>query len=117
MTVSRPRLVASLALAAIPPQGKAYTFSPALPEGAGSDTDLSVFNQGSQLPGNYTVEVLLNNVRVDYRSIVFTSARDANGHPLLVPCISRAMLSEYGVKMKGFTVSAKEHRTGHFELS
>ncbi|MGK3116290.1 fimbria/pilus outer membrane usher protein [Candidatus Pantoea formicae] len=117
MAVTRPLLVASLALAAVPPQGKAYTFSPALLEGAAADTDLSVFNQGGQLPGRYKVEVVLNGVRVDYRSIVFTSALDTNGHPLLVPCITREMLSVYGVKIKGFKVSEKENRTGNFELS
>jgi len=117
MAVTKPFLVASLALAAVPPQGKAYTFSPALLEGASSDADLSVFNQGSQLPGNYTVEVLLNNVRVDYKSVMFISEMDINGHSSLVPCITREMLSEYGVKMKGFNVSEKESRTGHFELS
>lgn len=117
MAVTRPLLVASLALAAVPPQGKAYTFSPALLEGAAADTDLSVFNQGGQLPGSYKVEVVLNGVRVDYRTLLFTPEQDINGHQTLVPCITRAMLSEYGVKMKGLEVSEKEIRTGQFELS
>ncbi|MBK0095010.1 fimbria/pilus outer membrane usher protein [Erwinia sp. S63] len=117
MAVTRPLLVASLALAAVPPQGKAYTFSPALLEGAAADTDLSVFNQGGQLPGRYKVEVVLNGVRVDYQSLLFTPEQDINGHQTLVPCITRAMLSEYGVMMKGLEVSEKETRTGQFELS
>ncbi len=50
MTVSGRLVVASLALATVQAQGKAYIFNPNL-VGGGSEADLSFFNQGSQLPG------------------------------------------------------------------
>lgn len=117
MAVSRPLIVASLVLAAVQTTAKAYTFSPLLIKGAGPHADLSLFNQGGQLPGNYTVDIMLNNYRVDYRSVEFTSGLDNSGHQILKPGITRKALSDYGVRMKGFKVTENEIRSGHFDLS
>lgn len=117
MTVPRPLIVAGIALAAVQGQVKAYTFSPALLAGASADTDLSLFNQGSQLPGTYAVDVFLNGARVDYRSVMFTSEPDRQGHITLMPCIGRDVLSDYGIRMKEFKVSEKEARTGYVDWS
>lgn len=117
MFVSRPILAVGIALAAVQAQGKAYTFSPMLIAGGGTEADLSLFNQGGQLPGTYSVDVLLNGTRVDYRSIVFKSIPDKHGHPLLVPSLTRDELSGYGIRMEGFMVKDEEIRTGQFDLS
>lgn len=117
MTTPGPLIVAGIALAAVHGQVKAYTFSPALLAGASADTDLSLFNQGSQLPGTYAVDVFLNGRRVDYRSVIFTSEPDRQGHMTLMPCIGRDVLSDYGIRMKAFKVSEKEAHTGYVDWS
>ncbi|WP_337021627.1 fimbria/pilus outer membrane usher protein [Pantoea anthophila] len=117
MFVSRPMFAAGIVLAAVQAQGKAYTFNPSMLAGSVSEADLSLFNQGSQLPGTYSVDVLLNGTRVDYRSIVFESMPDKHDHQALLPCMTREVLSGYGIRMKGFKVTEEEIRTGQFDLS
>lgn len=117
MFATRPLIVVSLSLAAFQAQSKGYTFSTALIEGAEITTDLTLLEQGSQLPGNYSVDVLLNGTRVDARSVNFHSELDENKRPVLVPCLSRDMLTAYGVQMKKFIVTDREIRTGNFDLS
>lgn len=117
MTVSGRLIAASLTLAAINAEGKTYTFSPALLDGGGAGTDLSVFSQGSQLPGTYPVDILLNGTLIDSRPVVFTRMSDKDGHSGLIPCLPRDVLLGYGVRMKSFKISEKERRTGYFDLS
>jgi len=117
MFVSRPMFAAGIVLAAVQPQGKAYTFNPSMLAESVSEADLSLFNQGSQLPGTYSVDVLLNGTRVDNRSIVFESMPDKHDHQALLPCMTREVLSGYGIRMKGFKVTEEEIRTGQFDLT
>ncbi|KHJ69697.1 hypothetical protein QU24_02240 [Pantoea rodasii] len=117
MFVSRPILVIGIALAAFQAQGKAYTFSPVLVSGGGNEADLSLLNQGSQLPGTYSVDIVLNEMRVDYRALVFVSVLDKHGHQILVPLLNRDVLSGYGIRMGGFKVTREEISTGQFDLS
>ncbi|WP_447887302.1 fimbria/pilus outer membrane usher protein [Serratia fonticola] len=60
--------------------------------------DLSAFNRGSQLPGNYRVDVILNNEFVETTSFDFVQGTAANGQATLQPCLSIEKLKEYGVK-------------------
>ncbi|KAF6660223.1 fimbria/pilus outer membrane usher protein [Enterobacteriaceae bacterium EKM102V] len=117
MTFSGRLIVASLTLAAVHAQGRSYTFNPVLVSGGGAETDLSVFSQGSQLPGMYPVDILLNGTLIDSRSVMFTLMHDKDGRQELVPSLTRQVLSGYGVRMKHFRVSDNEHRTGNFDLS
>ncbi|POZ16197.1 pilin outer membrane usher protein SafC [Lelliottia aquatilis] len=64
----------------------------------GGAVDVSVFNAGGQMPGNYQVDVLLNGERVDTRDIKFSAVKDAQGRSRLQPCLSAEQLSHYGVK-------------------
>lgn len=61
--------------------------------GTYKDIDLSVFSKpGGQLPGNYYIDIYLNDNLVDMRYIRIS---DENGN--LIPCISNEMLESYGV--------------------
>lgn len=117
MTFSGRLIAASLTLAAVHAQGRSYTFNPALVSGGGAETDLSVFSKGSQLPGIYPVDILLNGSLIDSRSVLFTLMHDKDGRQELVPSLTRQVLSGYGVRMKHFRVLDNEHRTGNFDLS
>nr|WP_232729361.1 fimbria/pilus outer membrane usher protein [Providencia rettgeri] len=79
-----------------------YTFDGALLEGVGGAVDVSLFEQGGQLPGTYFVDVLINGERVDRRDVVFSLSENSEGKPTLVPCLSVAQLSQYGVKVEAF---------------
>lgn len=70
--------------------------------------DLSHFTaNGSQLPGNYQVEVYLNNEPVGTKNIIFTAAspkqgdekQSAHDNTGLVPCLTAKYLSSIGVKL------------------
>ncbi|AZV03732.1 hypothetical protein ELK40_00555 (plasmid) [Enterobacter sp. N18-03635] len=45
---------------------------------AGVGADISLFNEGAQLPGTYMVDILLNGQRVDSREVVFSLVREDN---------------------------------------
>lgn len=82
----------------------------------GGNVDVSLFEQGGQLPGVYLVDVLLNGERVDSREMVFHQAKDAAGKPVLKTCLTRDLLSRYGVKVESYpglfaNVSANDSET------
>lgn len=89
-------------------EGKDYTFDGALLDGAGKAVDVSLFEQGGQLPGTYTVDVLINGERVESRDVVFSQGKGVSGKPVLIPCLSKADLSRYGVKVEDFHAMAGE---------
>ncbi|MEY7874972.1 fimbria/pilus outer membrane usher protein, partial [Enterobacter roggenkampii] len=78
-----------------------YTFDPSLLGDAGAGADLSLFNEGVQLPGFYTVDILLNGERVDSQDVNFTVRRE-QGQVSLYPCLSVEQLSSYGVRTEDF---------------
>ena len=84
-------------------------FNPELLEvdnpGAGK-TDLSVFEAGSQAPGTYHVDIVLDEQLMDTRDIEFKGATDANGDTVLQPCLSLEQLKAWGVKTELFPALA-----------
>lgn len=60
--------------------------------------DLSNFESGSQAPGTYRVDIIINQQTVDTREIKFISVKDAKGEDKLEPCLPVALLQSYGVK-------------------
>ncbi|EOI3457840.1 fimbria/pilus outer membrane usher protein [Cronobacter turicensis] len=64
--------------------------------------DLSSFESGSQAPGTYRVDVIINNQTVDTREIKFRTVKSASGEEKLEPCLSVALLQSYGVKTQLF---------------
>ncbi|MGK0703455.1 fimbria/pilus outer membrane usher protein [Yokenella regensburgei] len=93
----------TLALTSLLPgaEGREF-FNPALlelddPRMKGAD--LSVFESGSQAPGSYHVDVIINEKQVDTRDITFYSVAASDGEAVLTPCLSTALLQSYGVKI------------------
>lgn len=82
-------------------QAKSYTFDVSQLEG-GDNIDISLFEQGAQLPGVYQVDVMLNGSRVDSREMVFHLEKDAEGKPFLQTCLTREQLVRYGVKVESY---------------
>nr|WP_172689212.1 fimbria/pilus outer membrane usher protein [Enterobacter cloacae]AQX35354.1 putative fimbrial usher outer membrane porin [Enterobacter cloacae] len=83
------------------PSPSQYTFDPSLLGDAGAAADLSLFNEGVQLPGFYTVDILLNGERVDSQDVKF-SVRREHGQASLYPCLSVEQLSSYGIRTEDF---------------
>lgn len=86
-------------------------FNPALLEvdnPTSKGTDLSAFEDGSQAPGKYRVDVIINDQMVDTREIEFKSVQSANGDEKLQPCLTVGLLQSYGVKTKLFPELGKE---------
>lgn len=67
-----------------------------------SKTDLSSYESGSQAPGIYHVDIILDEQLVDTRDIEFKTVDDKNGEGNLQPCISAALLKSWGVRTELF---------------
>ncbi|MDE7590857.1 fimbrial biogenesis outer membrane usher protein [Enterobacter bugandensis] len=91
-------------------------FNPALLEGVesgGMTTDLTKFESGIQAPGDYFVDVFINNKTVDSRIIRFT---ENDRHDMLLPCISASLLKQWGVKTELYP-ALKTNEEGCVDLS
>ncbi|MEB7742507.1 fimbria/pilus outer membrane usher protein [Escherichia coli] len=80
-------------------QARTYSFDVSQLGDVGQDVDISLFEQGTQLPGVYLVDVVLNGERVDSREMAFHLEKDAGGAPFLQACLTREQLMRYGVKV------------------
>ncbi|HAT1622034.1 TPA: fimbrial biogenesis outer membrane usher protein [Raoultella planticola] len=60
--------------------------------------DLSGFESGAQAPGNYHVDVVLDDQLVDTRDITFILMKEPNGEEKLAPCLTVEQLQSWGVK-------------------
>ncbi|AHG20034.2 fimbrial assembly protein [Chania multitudinisentens RB-25] len=68
-----------------------------------TEVDLAVFSEGGQQPpGEYRVDVFLNEKRVDTRVLTFTQQKDEQGKERLIPCLSTADLQAFDVNMAAF---------------
>ncbi|MGU3415357.1 fimbria/pilus outer membrane usher protein [Enterobacteriaceae bacterium C34A] len=80
-------------------------FNPDLVElgnpGAGQ-ADLSAFESGSQAPGKYHVDVVLDEQQVDTLDVQFDSVKGSDGEESLQPCLSVEQLKGWGVKTELF---------------
>lgn len=79
-----------------------YSFDASLLNGGGKGINLSLFEEGAQLPGVYLVDIILNGSRVDSREMAFHTERDQEGRPYLKSCLTRDMLTRYGVKVEEY---------------
>lgn len=86
---------------------KTYTFDPALISGADKNVDVSLFTEGAQLPGTYTVDIMLEGERVGSQDVIFSLQKDEGGKPFLYPCLSVEDLSRYGVKTEDYPALGK----------
>lgn len=82
--------------------GRHYTFDVSQLDGGGKNVDISLLEDGAQLPGTYHVDVILNGDLVDSRDMRFLSGKAADGSPFLYTCLTREQLVSYGVKVDSY---------------
>nr|WP_283317999.1 fimbria/pilus outer membrane usher protein [Edwardsiella anguillarum] len=82
-------------------QAKYYTFDASQLDG-GRNVDISLLEQGGQLPGTYQVDVILNGERIDSREMLFHLEKDAGDTPFLQTCLTREQLIRYGIKVDSY---------------
>lgn len=63
-----------------------------------SKADLSAFESGSQAPGIYHVDIILDDQLIETSDIDFTSVKGGNDGDSLQPCLSIEQLEKWGVK-------------------
>jgi outer membrane usher protein len=81
---------------------RTYSFNSSLLSGGGKGVDLSLFEEGGQLPGIYQTDIILNGSRVDSLEMPFHTEKDENGRPYLKTCLTQEMLARYGVKTEEY---------------
>ncbi|PAN77383.1 fimbrial assembly protein [Enterobacter cloacae] len=70
--------------------------------------DLSAFESGSQAPGNYHVDIIVDDALVETGDIRFTAGKNENGDETLQPCLSSEQLKRWGVKTALFPALSAE---------
>lgn len=83
-------------------EARRYSFDASQLNGGGKGVDLTLFEEGAQLPGIYPVDIILNGSRVDSREMTFHAERDRDGYPYLKTCLTQGMLARYGVKVEDY---------------
>ncbi|WP_254914409.1 fimbria/pilus outer membrane usher protein [Klebsiella variicola] len=102
--VRSPRLALLITIALFGNTQNSYSrdfFNPELVELDNPGTervDLSGFESGAQAPGNYHVDVVLDDQLVDTRDIMFVLLKERGDEEKLVPCLSIEQLASWGVK-------------------
>nr|AAD27810.1 aggregative adherence fimbria II usher protein AafC [Escherichia coli 042] len=81
---------------------RTYSFNSSLLSGGVKGVDLTVFEEGGQLPGIYQTDIILNGSRVDSLEMPFHTEKDENGRPYLKTCLTQEMLARYGVKTEEY---------------
>ena len=81
-------------------QAQTWIFDPSMLND--KSADLTLFNQGIQPPGVYTVDILVNEEQVATRDVKFSVKKNADGTAALYPCLLIKELSEYGIKTENY---------------
>ncbi|NJZ74394.1 fimbria/pilus outer membrane usher protein [Escherichia coli] len=112
MKYSKLFLTIGLSLFTLSCWGQTYSFDPSMIEGNGEDgVDVSLFNQGLQLPGEYFVNIFVNGDRVSSGNLNF-HLENHEGKDILLPCLSSEQLTKFGLdvdKYSGLFKSGAEH--------
>ncbi|WP_447876707.1 fimbria/pilus outer membrane usher protein [Serratia fonticola] len=94
-----------------------YSFDSKLLSSEGEVIDVSVFNEGGQLPGTYSTDVILNNNYIATEEIYFFNVKNPNGVSVLTPCLSSTKLSSFGVLIENYPMLDKNQINGCADLS
>ncbi|HAG0017947.1 TPA: capsule biosynthesis protein, partial [Salmonella enterica] len=97
-------LLVSAALLPLSASAHHYTFNSALIDGGKGDVDVSLFNEGLQLPGTYNVTVTVNGNTVDSDVAVPFRLSGEGKQRTLHPCLTAEQLTRYGVDISGYPV-------------
>lgn len=106
MKMTRLALALLVIISAEHAQAEDYTFDASQLEGSAKDSDMSLFNQGLQQPGTYSVDIVLNGETIDSGEVNFKLEKNAAGKPWLAPCLSVTQLARYGVKTDDYPALA-----------
>ncbi|EOA2959229.1 fimbrial polyadhesin usher MyfC [Yersinia enterocolitica] len=81
-----------------------YTFDPILlaDNNINANTNISLFEQGGQLPGTYLVDIFLGDEKVDSTNVTFHSVKSPTGEYSLQSCLTKEQLSRYGVAVDNY---------------
>ncbi len=99
------KLIVLLAIGLVfPAWANHYTFDPTLlaDNNAKDKTELSLFEQGGQLPGTYLVDIILGGEKVDSTEVAFHSVKLSSGEYALQSCLTKEQLSRYGVDVDNY---------------
>ncbi|HFE7524013.1 TPA: fimbria/pilus outer membrane usher protein [Salmonella enterica subsp. enterica serovar Newport] len=100
-------LYISITLLPLSATARSYTFDASLVGDGKKNVDVSLFNEGLQLPGTYNVTIMVNGNTVDSSVPVPFRLVSVRGKRSLLPCLSPGQLIRYGVdvsKYAGLTV-------------
>lgn len=64
-----------------------------------NNEDLSLFNEIDSLPGDYQLDLYVNNNKIEHRSIYLYAAQNTQGHQQLTPCFQPHELEHYGLDL------------------
>ncbi|ECI3629455.1 capsule biosynthesis protein, partial [Salmonella enterica subsp. diarizonae] len=95
-------LFVSAALLPLSASARHYTFNSALIDGGKGNVDVSLFNEGLQLPGIYNVTVTVNGNTVDSDVAVPFRLSGEGKQRTLHPCLTAEQLTRYGVDISGY---------------
>ncbi len=95
-------LFVSAALLPLSASARNYTFNSALIDGGKGNVDVSLFNEGLQLPGIYNVTVTVNGNTVDSDVAVPFRLSGEGKQRTLHPCLTAEQLTRYGVDISGY---------------
>ncbi|CNE86206.1 outer membrane usher protein psaC [Yersinia enterocolitica] len=99
------KLIAFLAICLVfPVWAGHYTFDPILlaDNNINANTNISLFEQGGQLPGTYLVDIFLGDEKVDSTNVTFHSVKSPTGEYSLQSCLTKEQLSRYGVAVDNY---------------
>lgn len=99
------KLIVLLAIGLVSPVWAShYTFDPTLlaDNTAKDKAELSLFEQGGQLPGTYLVDIILGGEKVDSTEVAFHSVKLSSGEYALQSCLTKEQLSRYGVDVDNY---------------
>lgn len=120
-------LYISVALLPLTVSARTYTFDPAEVDGGKGTVDVSLFNEGLQLPGTYNVTITVNENTVDSNVPVPFQLTGKQGNRHLQPCLAPEQLTRYGVDISKYPVTtdgnacadldAVPQATAHFDFN
>ncbi|EIC4353469.1 fimbria/pilus outer membrane usher protein [Salmonella enterica] len=93
-------LYIGVALLPLSASARTYTFNAALT--GKKNVDVSLFNEGLQLPGTYNVTIVVNGNTVDSNVAVPFRLVGSGGHRSLHPCLTPEQLTRYGVDISRY---------------
>lgn len=66
-----------------------------------NNEDLSLFNEIDSLPGDYQLDLFINNNKIEHRKMYLYAAKNAQGQQQLTPCFQPEELPHYGLNLPG----------------